>query len=64
MIPSYGRTLNDDPGFTNRIRRMTSETLKLPFVEVPANVRVAPAGAPVPAAPRPGRSLNREQQAM
>lgn len=66
MIPSYGRTLNDDPAFTNQIRRMTSATLKLPFVEVPADLRTTPAGAPVPAAaaPQQGRSLNREQQAM
>ncbi|KQM36621.1 malate dehydrogenase (quinone) [Sphingomonas sp. Leaf10] len=64
MIPSYGRTLNDDPAFTNQIRRMTSATLNLPFVEVPADVRTTPAGAPAPAATQPGRSLNREQQAM
>lgn len=64
MIPSYGRTLNDDPAFTNQIRRMTSETLRLPFVEVPADVRATPAAAPVPAAVQRGRSLNREQQAM
>ncbi|MDJ0278297.1 hypothetical protein QLH51_15970 [Sphingomonas sp. 2R-10] len=43
---------------------MTSETLKLPFVAVLADVRVTPAGARAPAATRPRRSLNREQQAM
>ncbi len=64
MIPSYGRTLNDDPAFTNQIRRMTSETLKLPFVEVPAGVRPGAAAAPAPVATPPARSLNREQQAM
>lgn len=64
MIPSYGRTLNDDPAFTNQIRRMTSEALNLPFVEVPANVRPGAATAPAPVATPPARSLNREQQAM
>lgn len=64
MIPSYGRTLNDDPAFTNQIRRMTSATLNLPFVEVPAGVRPDAAAAPAPVATPPARSLNREQQAM
>lgn len=64
MIPSYGRTLNDDPAFTNQIRRMNSATLNLPFVEVPAGVRPGAAAAPAPAATPPARSLNREQQAM
>ncbi|WP_242121444.1 malate dehydrogenase (quinone) [Sphingomonas lacusdianchii] len=64
MIPSYGRTLNDDPAFTNQIRRMTSATLNLPFVEVPADVRPGAATAPAPVATPPARSLNREQQAM
>lgn len=64
MIPSYGRTLNDDPAFTNQIRRMTSTTLNLPFVEVPADMRPTAAAAPAPVATPPARSLNREQQAM
>jgi malate dehydrogenase (quinone) len=64
MIPSYGRMLNDDPAFTNQIRRMTSATLNLPFVEVPAGVRPGAAAAPAPVATPPARSLNREQQAM
>lgn len=64
MILSYGRTLNDDPAFTNQIRRMTSAALSLPFVDVPAGVRAGAAAAPAPVATPPVRSLNREQQAM
>ncbi|MCD8457338.1 malate dehydrogenase (quinone) [Xylella taiwanensis] len=50
IIPSYGQHLNDSVMLTNRIRRMTSETLSLPYLEVPdisAN-RPAPTAAPKP----------------
>ncbi|MDD0943317.1 malate dehydrogenase (quinone) [Xylella fastidiosa] len=35
IIPSYGQHINDSPALTNKIRRMTSETLSLPYLEVP-----------------------------
>ncbi len=64
MIPSYGQKINDSPAATNRIRRMTSEALRLPYIDVPATLTApAPAATPAPATPR-GRSLNREQQAL
>lgn len=62
IVPSYGRKLNDSPALTNEIRRMTSQTLQLPYLDVP----VAPTPAPMPAAqpqPQP-RNQNEELQAM
>ena len=35
IIPSYGQKLNDSAELTNRIRKMTSDALQLPYVEVP-----------------------------
>ena len=35
IIPSHDHKLNDSPALTNRIRRMTSETLQLPYLHVP-----------------------------
>ncbi|QWP75419.1 malate dehydrogenase (quinone) [Lysobacter sp. K5869] len=52
IVPSYGQKLNDSPALTNRIRRMTSETLKLPYLEVP----VPGAQPPQPSDPPPTRS--------
>lgn len=64
MVPSYGQKINDSPAATNRIRRMTSEALRLPYIDVPATLTVpAPAVTPAPVPPR-GRSLNLEQQAL
>jgi malate dehydrogenase (quinone) len=62
MVPSYGQKLNASPDLTNRIRRMTSQTLGLPYVEVPASLNGATpdAGAKLP----PKRNLNSEQQAL
>ncbi|MBD8678950.1 malate dehydrogenase (quinone) [Sphingomonas sp. CFBP 13720] len=64
IIPSYGQQLNDSPALTNRIRRMTSEALNLPYIEVPANPGAAPVKVPAPASTPQGRTLNREQQAL
>ncbi|WBQ18225.1 malate dehydrogenase (quinone) [Sphingobium yanoikuyae] len=62
MVPSYGQKLNASPDLTNRIRRMTSQTLGLPYIEVPAGLNGAmpDAGAKLPAK----RNLNSEQQAL
>lgn len=62
MVPSYGQKLNENVALTNRIRRMTSETLHLPFIEVPATLTTGGA-APAPAVPVK-RNLNQEQQAL
>src|SRR5690606_35679899 len=35
IVPSHGQKLNDNPALTNRIRRMTSEALRLPHIAVP-----------------------------
>ncbi|MDA8447061.1 malate dehydrogenase (quinone) [Paracidovorax valerianellae] len=69
IIPSYGRPLNADPAFTNEIRRMTSTALHLPYLDVPADLVKAPAGAaPVaqpPKAPEAtGPKTNKEMQAL
>ncbi len=37
-VPSYGRQINSSPALTNEIRRATSETLQLPYIEVPADL--------------------------
>ncbi|WP_395823121.1 malate dehydrogenase (quinone) [Collimonas sp.] len=61
IIPSYGRKLNDSPELTNQIRRMTSETLKLPYLEVP--LEQSAAGAAPTAAPAE-RNANQVMQAL
>lgn len=70
IIPSYGRKLNEDPAFTNEIRRMTSTALHLPYLDVPADLGKAaanPAGA-APAQPKApeaaGPKTNKEMQAL
>lgn len=35
IIPSYGQKINESAELTNKIRRMTSEALELPYIEVP-----------------------------
>src|SRR5690606_16972988 len=35
IIPSHGHKLNDSPALTNQIRQLTSETLQLPYLQVP-----------------------------
>ena len=70
IVPSYGRKLNESAALTNEIRSLTSQSLKLPYLEVPADVGAGTA-APVPApdhtAPPPSpdtRNKNRELQAL
>ena len=67
IVPSYGRKINEDATYTNEIRRMTSSALKLPYVNVPADLgkkaEVAPTPAPA-AAPQNPMQLNKEMQAL
>ena len=67
IVPSYGRKINEDATYTNEIRRMTSSALKLPYVDVPADLgkkaEVAPTPAPA-AAPQNPTQLNKEMQAL
>ncbi len=42
IIPSYGQKLNESVELTNQIRRMTSETLKLPYIDVPTDLIAKP----------------------
>ncbi|MBJ7515825.1 MAG: malate dehydrogenase (quinone) [Stenotrophomonas sp.] len=71
IVPSYGRKLNESPALTNEIRTLTSQTLKLPFLDVPADVAqpaaipatvARPAEAPQP--PQEKRNKNEELQAL
>ncbi|WP_285021765.1 malate dehydrogenase (quinone) [Novosphingobium sp. fls2-241-R2A-195] len=62
MVPSIGRKINDSPALTNEIRRMTSQALHLPYLEVPADLMPA-AKAPAPKA-KAGHNLNAEEQAL
>lgn len=68
IVPSYGRKLNDSPALTNEIRRQTSETLKLPYLEVPVENATTPAvmlTPPPAAAPaQKKRNANEELQAL
>jgi malate dehydrogenase (quinone) len=66
IVPSYGRKLNDSPALTNEIRRLTSETLKLPYLDVPVETSPAVMLTPPPAA-KPAeakRNANEELQAL
>ncbi|WP_395943611.1 malate dehydrogenase (quinone) [Brevundimonas sp.] len=64
MVPSYGLKLNTDASLTNDIRRMTSQTLNLPYLDVPESVTpAAPARSATAPAAR-GRNMNAEQQAL
>ena len=66
IVPSYGRKLNDSPALTNEIRRLTSDTLKLPYLEVPVEtspaVMLTPPPATQPAEAK--RNANEELQAL
>jgi malate dehydrogenase (quinone) len=70
IVPSYGQQINSSAALTNQIRRATSETLQLPYIEVPADFkRPKPAQAMppvIPAAPAANdeKNLNKEEQAM
>ncbi|MBV8250308.1 MAG: malate dehydrogenase (quinone) [Comamonas sp.] len=65
IVPSYGRKINEDAAYTNEIRRMTSSALKLPYVDVPADLGKKPEAAPAAAAaPQNTKQLNKEMQAL
>ena len=70
IVPSYGRKLNESAALTNEIRSLTSQSLKLPYLEVPANVGAGtPAAVPAPdqTVPPPSpdtRHENKELQAL
>lgn len=63
IVPSYGRKLNESAALTNEIRGLTSQALKLPYLDVPLQT-----GAPAPTAPTPAaaekRNANEELQAL
>jgi malate dehydrogenase (quinone) len=66
IVPSYGRKLNDSPALTNEIRRLTSDTLKLPYLDVPGETNPAVMLTPPPAT-QPAeakRNANEELQAL
>ncbi len=71
IVPSYGRRLNESTALTNEIRSLTSQTLKLPYLDVPADV-IQPAAIPstvarpavAPAPPAQKRNSNEELQAL
>ncbi|MBH0114811.1 malate dehydrogenase (quinone) [Novosphingobium sp. YJ-S2-02] len=66
IYPAGERKLADDPALTNRIRKMTSTALKLPYIEVPedlgAGTATQPANDNAPAAK--SGNLNNEMQAL
>ncbi|MFT4055539.1 MAG: malate dehydrogenase (quinone) [Novosphingobium sp.] len=62
MVPSIGKKINDSPALTNEIRRMTSQALHLPYLEVP--VDLVPAAKAVAPKAKAGRNLNAEEQAL
>ncbi|MEG2981369.1 MAG: malate:quinone oxidoreductase, partial [Stenotrophomonas sp.] len=68
IVPSYGRKLNDSAALTNEIRTLTSQTLHLPYLEVPveagATPALAPTAAPAPAPAKEKRNANEELQAL
>ena len=70
IIPSYGLKLNESAELTNQIRRQTSEGLKLPYLDVPANLTPsAPkvessASAPKTEPKSRSKNLNPEEQAL
>ena len=65
IVPSYGRKLNDSAALVNEIRTLTSQTLQLPYLEVPVDANAAsPAPAAVPAPAKEKRNANEELQAL
>ena len=70
IVPSYGRKLNESAALTNEIRSLTSQSLKLPYLEVPADVGSGtPAAVPAPdqtvSPPSPDtRQQDKELQAL
>ena len=70
IVPSYGQQINSSAALTNEIRRATSETLQLPYIEVPADLnhpnpaQAMPPVIPVAPAANDEKNLNKEEQAM
>ncbi len=65
IVPSYGRKLNDSAALVNEIRTLTSQTLHLPYLEVPVDANAAsPAAATAPAQAKEKRNANEELQAL
>ncbi len=65
IVPSYGRKLNDSAALTNEIRTLTSQSLHLPYLEVPLENAATPALAPATAPTAPEkRNANEELQAL
>ena len=66
IVPSYGRKLNDSAALTNEIRRLTSDALKLPYLEVPLDSATTPAVMLTPPSPpaQKQRNANAELQAL
>jgi Predicted dehydrogenase len=67
IVPSYGRKLNDSAALVNEIRTLTSQTLHLPYLEVPVDANAAapaPAAIPAPAPVKEKRNANEELQAL
>lgn len=68
IIPSYGLKLNDSVELTNKIRLMTSETLHLPYLTVPAALQSnspEPTSKSVePQTEHETKNLNQEEQAL
>ena len=70
IVPSYGQQINSSAALTNQIRRATSETLQLPYIEVPADLnhpnpaQAMPPVIPVAPAANDEKNLNKEEQAM
>lgn len=68
IVPSYGRKLNDSAALTNEIRTLTSQTLRLPYLDVPVEAgstpALAPTAAPAPAPAKEKRNANEELQAL
>ena len=64
IVPSYGRKLNDSAALTNEIRRLTSDALKLPYLEVPLDSATTPAVMLTPPPAQKQRNANAELQAL
>ncbi|NEN74767.1 malate dehydrogenase (quinone) [Pelistega sp. NLN82] len=63
IIPSYGQKINSSAELTNQIRRMTSDILQLPYIDVPTHLGQEPVVEPTPTSATPSRNLNNEMQA-
>ncbi|WP_028358277.1 malate dehydrogenase (quinone) [Brackiella oedipodis] len=66
IVPSYGQKVNQSPAYTNKIRRMTSSALHLPFIEVPENgeLSTTPPKVENPNKSKQEGNLNTEMQAL